>query len=202
MREISALEQALTCLYLAEASAGVSVGLINTFLGPKSPRCSQRQSDTWVRASRFCCAFIALVNAGFTPFPGTAGCWHCSACCRVPGDSPYHTRAPQMCPEFWEPEDRTVLANSIQWLCWICASAPPRVPGAQEGISPLDALAKKFSDRQEHEVCNTGVGLEPFGKRGRAARSRCWGALVELRAFPLKKILSLSPIFLKGLERD
>lgn len=53
MREANALEQVLTCLYLAEALAGVNVGLINTFLSPKSPRCSQRQSDTQVRVSRF-----------------------------------------------------------------------------------------------------------------------------------------------------
>lgn len=73
MREANALEQVLTCLYLAEALAGVNVGLINTFLSPKSPRCSQRQSDTQVRVSRFFCAFRALLNPGFLPFPGTAG---------------------------------------------------------------------------------------------------------------------------------
>lgn len=38
----NALEEALICLYLTVALAGVIVVLINTFLSAKLPHCSQR----------------------------------------------------------------------------------------------------------------------------------------------------------------
>lgn len=100
----------------------------------------------------------------------------------------------QMCPEFWEPQDNTVLANSIQWLCWICASAPPRVPGAQEGISPLDALTKILvtdkSTRFAALVWNWSLLESQGGQQGPDAG----GALVELKTFfHLKKSSSYLP---------
>lgn len=82
----------------------------------------------------------------------------------MPGGSLNHTSASQMCLEYQAPQEVTILANSVQLDCWICASSPLKMTAAQEGLSPLDALGI-FNDRKEHKDCKIQGEFQLFGKQ-------------------------------------
>lgn len=171
--------------HLPEALAGVGVSLINTFLDPKSPR-----RDSQVRASRFCCASRASVHAGFVPFPGPAGCWHCCARSRVQVTALITPGHPRCAQSLGKPRTR---------LCSQTASS------GSSGSVPL-LLLKCHRHRREFLLW-----MPSWNFKDRWARSlQCWsgiGAFWKKRegkiqvlgdpwlggAFPLKKSSSYLP---------
>lgn len=142
---------ALTCLYLAEALAGVSVGLINTFLGPKSPCCSQTRSDTRVGASRSCCAFRALVNPGLICFLGQQ---LLTLPCLQQWQPWCHQDLPDVYRASGAPGQDKQHPVALLDLCLCSSSSASSAGGNFSSGCPRRILVTE----QEHKVCSTGVG--------------------------------------------
>lgn len=172
---------ALTCLYLAEALAGVSVGLINTFLGPKSPCCSQTRSDTWVGASRSCCAFRALVNPGLMCFLGQQ---LLTLPCLQQWQPWCHQDLPDVYRASGAPGQDKQHPVALLDLCLCSSSSASSTGGNFSSGCPRRILVTE----QEHKVCSTGVGA--FWKMREQGPD-------ELRAFPFNKSSSYLPFCCK-----
>lgn len=172
---------ALTCLYLAEALAGVSVGLINTFLGPKSPCCSQTRSDTRVGASRSCCAFRALVNPGLMCFLGQQ---LLTLPCLQQWQPWCHQDLPDVYRASGAPGQDKQHPVALLDLCLCSSSSASSAGGNFSSGCPRRILVTE----QEHKVCSTGVGA--FRKMREQGPD-------ELRAFPFNKSSSYLPFCCK-----